>query len=105
MGGSGSGAHYYHWWRPAKKTTVEACLSLDANRWSREGVLKAGAYQSGSWCWKYRGGRECSIGYTVMTLGPGPHVVRLSYSWPSANKGERESAEYEVVLTTTRPRF
>lgn len=38
MGGPGSGSHYYRALRD-KKTVVEDCLSLDANRWAREGIL------------------------------------------------------------------
>lgn len=45
MGGSGSGM----WIRFDKKTTVEECLSLDANRWMREGGLREGVRRSGSW--------------------------------------------------------
>ena len=41
MGGLGSG-NRYHWWRGAKKATVESCRMLDANRWTRAEILKAG---------------------------------------------------------------
>src|SRR5262245_29271817 len=77
MGGPGSGNHY-HWWRGGKKTTVEECLSIDANRWTREGIFRAGAGHTGRWLWKYAGGRECSIGYEVLTGGAVPFAVRLS---------------------------
>jgi hypothetical protein len=64
MGGAGSGSHY-HWWRSGKKTTVEECLRLDANRWMREGILQLGSQQAGSHRWIYNNGRECSIHFAV----------------------------------------
>src|SRR5262245_15543331 len=78
MGGPGSGASYYQWWRARKKTTVEESESLDANRWMREGILKAGIHQYGGWRWLYHGGRVTSIGYEVDTLDMARPVVRLS---------------------------
>jgi hypothetical protein len=104
MGGRGSGNHY-HWWREGKKTVVEDCQALDANRWTRDGVLRAGAQVAGSCHWTYRDGRECSIGY-IMRAPPGAQpVLRLSYSWTHPGTGEKEPIEYVVRLTTTRPRF
>ncbi len=47
MGGSGSG----NWYRWDKKTTVEACHSLDTNRWMREGILTPNIWQQGGWVW------------------------------------------------------
>src|SRR4051812_38881132 len=104
MGGPGSGNHH-HWWRGSKKTVVEDCLSIDANRWTRKGILRAGVHLSGSWRWVFWSGRECSISYEVRTLDMGRPVLRLSYSWPDKSTGRRESADYHVALTTTRPRF
>jgi hypothetical protein len=104
MGGSGSGNHY-HWWRSAKKTTVEACKDLDANLWMREGILKTGVRRSGSWRWVYHSGEEHSISYEVNTLDQAPPSVRLSYTLTQAATKERESLDYRFVLTTTRPRF
>src|SRR5262245_16238079 len=62
MGGAGSG-NYYHWWRSGKKTVVEDCLSLDANRWTREGILRAGVLASGSWQWTYSNGQGFIVSY------------------------------------------
>jgi hypothetical protein len=104
MGGPGSGNDYCHWWRPPKKGVVEDCLSLDANRWAREGILKAGVYQTGSSRWVYPGGRECSLNYEVHTLEMDRPLLRLSYNWTRGG-GERGEADYQVRLTTTRPRF
>src|SRR5262245_20537800 len=104
MGGAGSGNHY-HWWRSSKKTVVEDCLNLDANRWTREGILKAGAHLSGSCRWTYGSGRQSSIGYEVLTLDLDDPMVRLSYSITRAGAEERESLDYQIHLETTRPRF
>jgi hypothetical protein len=105
MGGPGSGNHYYHWWRGTKKTTVEDCLDLDANRWAREGILRAGVWQSGNWRWTYRGGKSFAVYYMVDTLAEaGPHL-HLSYSWVWPGNPEPQQAAYTVRLTTTRPRF
>jgi hypothetical protein len=102
MGGPGSGNHY-HWWRPGKKTVVEDCRSLDANRWMREGILKAGVWNSGRWCW-YRDAqcREVvsSIEYEVDTTESGPWV-RLRYTFTAS--GVR--VDYQIPLAATRPRF
>ena len=105
MGGPGSGASYYQWWRARKKTTVEESERLDANRWMREGILKAGIRQYGGWRWLYHGGRETSIGYEVDTLDMARPVVRLSYTITRSGTKERESLDYAISLTTTRPRF
>jgi hypothetical protein len=67
MGGPGSG-NRHHWWRSGKKTVVERCRVLDANRWMRDGILKGGVRQTGSCCW-YRDGAQkeqnASIGFEV----------------------------------------
>ena len=102
MGGPGSGSHY-HWWRRGKKTTVEDCLSLDALRWTRKGILQAGTRQTGRWIWQYRGGRECCIGYEVEAGVAGLGYVRLSYT--TDRGGGKESSTYVIRLTATRPRF
>jgi hypothetical protein len=104
MGGSGSG-NYYHWWRPSKKTVAEACLSLDANRWMREGILRAGIQRSGSVQWSYRDGRQCSISFAVVTLERSSPLVHLSYKRTQNGTEETETLDYGVRLVTTRPRF
>jgi hypothetical protein len=102
MGGPGSGSHY-HWWRSSKKTTVEDCRSLDAIRWMREGILKAGVRHYGSWAW-YRDAarteRTSAIGYEVSTLGD-PPWLRLTYTFTE----RQDSLDYRIRLVTTRPRF
>jgi hypothetical protein len=102
MGGSGSGGHY-HWWRTTKKTAVEDCRYLDANRWMREGLLAANVWHSGSWCWyrdRERREQTSSMMYVVNTQRSPPEV-RLIYTLTTDNF----SVDYAVQLTTTRPRF
>jgi hypothetical protein len=102
MGGSGSGNHY-HGWRSSKKTTVEACRQLDANRWMREGVLKAGVRHLGSWAWysdAQRTQRTSAIGYEVNTVTDEPYV-RLTYTFTERG----QDIAYRIPLSVTRPRF
>jgi hypothetical protein len=105
MGGPGSGCHDYHWWREPTKATVEECLQLDANRWAREGIVKAGECRSGRWRWEYAGGGWFSVGYEADTRDPATAFVRLAYSWLWTSTQQVESATYEVRLTATRPHF
>jgi hypothetical protein len=103
MGGTGSGCHYYHWWRPSKKTVVEDCRSLDTNRWMREGILKAGVHLTGGWSW-FRDTqlteRTSSIGYEVNTLDD-PPWLRLHYTFTE----RQEHVDYRVELEATQPHF
>ena len=102
MGGPGSGSHY-HWWRYGKKTVVERCRSLDANRWMREKILTAAAHLSGEWRWMNAGtGAETSaIGFEVCTTDQANPWLRLSYSF----SGTGEAVDYRVRLATTYPTF
>jgi hypothetical protein len=104
MGGPGSGNHY-HWWRSAKKTVVEECLRIDADRWTREGILKAGVHQTGSWVWTYGDGGTFRVNYEAVTLDLARPLLRLWYSWVWRSTGKEDSAGYHVRLTTTEPRF
>jgi hypothetical protein len=104
MGGPGSGS-CYHWWRDNKKTVVENCLSLDANRWMREGKLKEGVYQVGSWAWTYPSGGRFVVNYEVNTTDLSSPCVRLWYTWVWTSIQQQDSEDYSVRLTTTRPRF
>jgi hypothetical protein len=104
VGGSGSGSHY-HWWRSEKKTTVEECLSIDANRWTREGILRAGVRVSGSWAWTYRSGRGFAVNYDVDAPDLARPSVRLWYSWIWRSSRQEESADYSVRLGVTQPHF
>src|SRR5688500_18651203 len=102
MGGWGSGNH---WARCGRKDVVEDCLQLDANRWMREGILKPGAYRSGSWQWTYRGGGSFSVNYAADTRDAERPCVRLWYSWVWRSTKKEDSEDYHVELTTTRPQF
>jgi hypothetical protein len=104
MGGLGSG-NDYHWWRSPKKTVVEDCLSIDANHWTREGILGAGIHSSNTWRWTYPSGSVFTVNYEVDTLNMASSFVRLWYSraWPLTL--QQASPDYRVRLTATRPRF
>ncbi len=104
MGGFGSGTNS-HWWRPRKKTTVEDCDALNANRWMREGILKAGVHHSGSWRWTFRDRKEESIDVEVDTRDLSSPFVRLTYWSIPIDPEERETFDYRVRLATTEPRF
>jgi hypothetical protein len=102
MGGSGSGNHY-HWWRSSKKTVVEDCRSLDASRWMRESILKAGVWHSGGWVWfrdESRTERTSSIDYEVNTRS-NPPWVRLRYTITRT----KDDLDYSIQLVTTQPKF
>ena len=101
MGGSGSG----NFGRTSKKTTTEACLLIDANRWMRDGTLKAGVHQRGVCRWTYRSGNSFAVNYTVNTLYPTSTFMLLAYSWTYPGSDELQSESYLVNLTTTQPRF
>src|SRR5262249_23155332 len=102
MGGPGSG-NQYHWWRGSKKTVVEDCRELDANRWMREGILKVAVWHRGRLCWfRDAGGQDnvSSIDYEVNTTDHGPYV-RLTYMFTESG----QHVDYQVHLAVTRPRF
>jgi hypothetical protein len=102
MGGRGSGNHY-HWWRSHKKTVVEDCRNLDANRWMREGILQPGIWQSGNWAWfrdETRTEQTSSIGCEVNTQDD-PPWLRLIYNFTAT----QDALNYRIRLVTTRPRF
>jgi hypothetical protein len=101
MGGYGSG----RWQAHSKATPVEDCLALDANRWMREGKLRAGILATGNWCWTYRSGMNSTVNFELDTLDLAAPSVRLSYSWVWPVSPEPQAADYRVRLTTTRPRF
>ncbi len=102
MGGSRSGNHWPRW---NKKAVVDDCLSLDANHWMREGILKAKDISSGTWRWTYRNGNSFSIKYEVNTWDMTDPFVELCYSWVLGTSKQQESADYCVRLTTSRPHF
>jgi len=99
MGGQGSGSHY-QWWRGSKKTPVEDCRHLDANRWMRAGILKDGAWHTGRWVWYRDQAKQkeaASIGYEA-NLTATPPWVRLTYTF----KENQTTVDYRVALTTSQ---
>jgi hypothetical protein len=84
---------------------VETCLDLDANRWAREGILKAGVFQTGTAEWTWRGGHSARIDFAVDTTTEENRHVRLWYTLVSTATNETESPDYHVRLVTTRPHF
>jgi hypothetical protein len=94
MGGSGSG----RWgWQHHKATTVEQCLDLDANRWTREGLLIAGIRTSGTWTWTRKflvAERKDTLRFVVDTIAESPHAL-LTYTV------EGTEHQYRVRLQTT----
>ena len=99
MGGCGSG----RWGSHTKADTVEDCYSLDANRWMRQDILKAGVWRWRSLAW-FRDAAKTEetsrIGYHVNTRDS-PPFVRLFYTVGSPG----EALNYRVGLVTTQPRF
>lgn len=89
--------------RSSKKTVVETCLSVDANRWMREGILQSGVHHAGSWAWfrdEARTEQTSAIGYLVNTRDI-PPWVRLFYT---VNES-KEAIDYQIRLVAIRPRF
>ena len=103
MGGPGSGASYYQWWRSSKKSVVEGCRSLDAIRWTRERILAAGVHHSGGWNWYVGRTTEAaaSISYEVCNLDPAHAWLRLGYTVV----GTGQALGYTVGLEGTPQRF
>jgi hypothetical protein len=102
MGGPGSGNHY-HWWRGCKKTVVEHCRSLDADRWTRDGILRAGVRQRGSCTWyedEARTKPASAIGFEVDTVAD-PPWLRLFYTFPDTGA----ELDYQIDLVSTVPHF
>jgi hypothetical protein len=99
MGGFGSG----RWGLHTRADTVESCRFLDANRWMREGILKADVWHGGSWAWFRDAAKTehtASIGYEVNTFDT-PPWVRLFYTLTRTGG----AVDYRVGLVTTRPHF
>jgi hypothetical protein len=88
---------------PRRKTTVEECLSIDANLCKRKGVLIAGVHLTCRWEWTYRDGTKSSIGVEVNTLDMGQPWMGLTYT--RKGEGELQNEDYRLRLTTTRPLF
>jgi hypothetical protein len=100
MGGFGSGNRNE---RSPKKYVVEDCLSLDATRWMREGILDVGIQHCASWCWYLDSSKTqklATIDYEVDCASPDSQVW-LSYT--IAASGER--IDYPISLENTEPKY
>ncbi len=86
---------------PRKQTAI----SLDAKRWSREGILRAGIEKTGTWQWTYRSGTSFWLDYTVDTLDRTRPTVRLWYTGVLRSTKQEGSEDYTFRLTTTQPHF
>lgn len=97
MGGFGSGN-----WRD-RKTVVEDCLSIDANRWTRAGIIKAGIVNHGTMRWAYPNGGGFTIRFQVDTRQQTEPILRMSYDWIWRSTEQVDSVSYAVGLETTKP--
>ena len=102
MGGYGSG----RWGGHTKRGLVESCKSIDAGRWAREGIIRAGVRQSGEWEWRntWTGEKTSAIGYAVDTTDPARPTVRLIYTRTPLT-GAKEEVDEPIRLQTTPPHF
>ena len=99
MGGPGS----TRWLGHSKKLTVEACSTLDANRFMQKGVFRESIHRSGIWSWQSptTGEITSSLGYEVDTTDLHHSWIRLSYTITRSGEG----ISYKIELATTRPNF
>jgi len=97
MGGFGSGRG-----NRGQTAIVEDCLRIDACRWMREGIIRAGCHSSGGWRWtnSSTGETSASIGYRVDTGVAGGGLAHLSYTVRDTGK----QLDYAVRLQLRRSR-
>jgi hypothetical protein len=104
MGGKGSG-NFYQWQRHPKKTTVEACRSINVNYWMRESIIRAGLNSDGALEWRYQDESSFVLYFEVDTReGVVPHLL-LSSVLRHPGKPDVRVEKYTVRLSTTVPRF
>ena len=98
MGGPGSGRWALH----DKKTTVEECLPLDANKLARDGMISRSP--GGGllvWTSTRTGEQTASAGYRREVI-EGIVVFRLLYT-VTGRDGQKLNVDEPIVLQTTRP--
>jgi len=93
MGGLGSGT----WIRKKRKTTVEECCSLDANRLASDGALDAGAFGTYAWHERYSKKLLGSIRFS-MTSCDDSRLLRIEY-----RLNKLEVVTHMIRLQTTSP--
>jgi hypothetical protein len=100
MGGFGSG-------RTGGCPTVEDGLTLDLGQLIRQCRVMPEQHVSGSLVWTRTrtGERVASIGYEAWMLDPDRSWIRLQYTRTGRRDGATLASDYQVQLTTTRPRF
>ena len=98
MGGIGSGRE-----PEVYSGTVEESLSLDVNRFVREGIIRKGCQTNGIISWERLIGIEPSIGFESECFMENGYM-RLQYKVSSLAMGE-QTVNYDVELYTTRPYF
>lgn len=104
MGGPGSG-NSSPYWRFNKKTAVEDCVTIDANHLKRDGVLEANGCGFGVESWTRRDGSSLQVSFDGDAQDLACPVLRLRYSYFWKHTQKYESADYNVPMTTTLPRF
>jgi len=94
MGGYGSG-------RSGGRPTVESCLTLDLPRLFKDGLLKVGAWTSGTLRWTVvsTGEETASMGFQSH-LGEDTGYVRLHWTSTDRRTGETRQCENRIPLTT-----
>jgi hypothetical protein len=98
MGGFGSGRG-----NSGQTAIVEDCLSIDACRWMREGIIRAGCHSSGVWRWtnSTTGERTASITYRVDACEVREAIAHLAYTVGTPGK----QLDYAVRLQVTQPNY
>ena len=96
MGGLGSGRHWF-----SKKTTVEECLTLNVEEFTRGGLLRPRTSSVG---W-YRGGEETAyVNYSLNDIGfkDGRSAYVLTLHSPLIRRGQRIPITQGIPLLTTQ---
>jgi hypothetical protein len=104
MGGPGSG----RWRRHIKRISVDDLpFILDINRWTQEGIIKAGNFLSGRWIWEdpKTGEEKSAIRFDVDCRDPFSPSLRLHYTITQKRTGEQVDVDYKIYLQTTCPHF
>lgn len=98
MGGFGSGRG-----SGRQAAIVEECLSIDACRWMREGIIRAGYRSSGAWRWTNAttGETTASINYRVDAGVVSGASAHLSYTLRTTGT----QMNYAVCLQVTQPNY
>ena len=94
-----------NWLRPPHRQFVEDCLTIDANHWMREGILKLGDRRGGSRGWLRQGRGAYRIVFESLTEQAMLAEVQFAISWIWAGSSATQNAKHSIGLVTTRPQF